>query len=100
MINCLFQSLLGKCFFRWEELFLEKEVLIFPTLCRFQKKVFFFSAIFAEFLQRQSLNEEEFLEIKEPYLYPGFREVAVDDHDDSVLHLLKTEISVIMIIFC
>ena len=49
---------------------------------------FFFSAIFAEFLQRQSLNGEEFLEIKEPYLYPGFREVAVDDHDDSVLHLL------------
>ena len=44
------------------------------------------SAIFAEFLQRQSLNEEEFLEIKEPYLYPGFREVAVDDHDDSVDH--------------
>ena len=65
--------------------------MLFQTLCRFQKS-FFFSAIFAEFLQRQSLNEEEFLEIKEPYLYPGFREVAVDDyddyddHDDSVDH--------------
>ena len=34
-----------------------------------------FPAIFAEFLQRQSTAEEDFLEIKEPYLYPGFREV-------------------------
>ena len=40
-----------------------------------REKLIKFPAIFAEFLQRQSSAEEGFLEIKEPYLYPGFREV-------------------------
>ena len=37
----------------------------------------FFPAIFAEFLQRQSFLEEDLFETKEPYLYPGFREVGL-----------------------
>ena len=62
----------------------------------------FFPAIFAEFLQRQSFLEEDLFETKEPYLYPGFREVGLihicckmtigsggDDDDDFDGVLLK-----------